>query len=177
MHGQDWRPSTPVESAAEFYDFDFTFSDEPEDTGLMDNYEVYFYLFNIYLSIYLLIYVFILSIYLSIQNFIFLYLSLYIPIYHPHIYTSLSIIQSTFLPSLDITYLYKSICYEVVSKTLLCLNVSIYIIISIYLHIKYLSIYLCIYHFFFLYVFKFIVMIIVNFLGVQVSKFSRKVCY
>jgi len=37
----DWRPVTPVQSAAEFYDFDFEFSDEPSDTGLMDNYEVY----------------------------------------------------------------------------------------------------------------------------------------
>ena len=38
----DWRPVTPVQSAAEFYDFDFEFSDEPSDTGLMDNYEVIF---------------------------------------------------------------------------------------------------------------------------------------
>jgi len=37
----DWRPVTPVERAVEFFNFDFEFSDEPSDTGLMDNVGVF----------------------------------------------------------------------------------------------------------------------------------------
>jgi len=38
---QDWRPLTPIERAVEFFDFDFEFGDEPSDTGLKSNYEVF----------------------------------------------------------------------------------------------------------------------------------------
>ena len=37
----DWRPKHPLERAAEFYDFDFEFGDEPEDTGLKNNAKVF----------------------------------------------------------------------------------------------------------------------------------------
>jgi len=38
---QDWRPLTPIERAAEFFDFDFEFGDDPSSTGLKSNYEVF----------------------------------------------------------------------------------------------------------------------------------------
>jgi len=37
----DWRPKTPVEKALEFFHFDFEFADEPSDTSLMANADVF----------------------------------------------------------------------------------------------------------------------------------------
>ena len=36
----DWRPRHALEKAAEWFDFDFEFGDEPEDTSLKCNFEV-----------------------------------------------------------------------------------------------------------------------------------------
>ena len=36
-----WRPIHPLEKAAEYFDFDFEFGDEPEDTGLKSNAKVW----------------------------------------------------------------------------------------------------------------------------------------
>ena len=35
------RPKTPVEKALEFFHFDFEFADEPADTSLKQNYDVF----------------------------------------------------------------------------------------------------------------------------------------
>ena len=37
----DWRPKTPIQRASEYWNFDFEFGDEPEDTGLKNNAKVY----------------------------------------------------------------------------------------------------------------------------------------
>merc|ERR1712142_282208 len=37
----DWRPKNPIQHASEYFCFDFEFGDEPEDTGLKNNAEVY----------------------------------------------------------------------------------------------------------------------------------------
>ena len=37
----DWRPTHPLEKAAEYFEFDFEFGDEPEDTGIRSNAKVY----------------------------------------------------------------------------------------------------------------------------------------
>ena len=36
----DWRPTHPLEKAAEYFEFDFEFGDEPEDTGIKSNAKV-----------------------------------------------------------------------------------------------------------------------------------------
>ena len=36
-----WRPIHPLEKAAEYFDFDFEFGDEPEDSSLKSNYKVW----------------------------------------------------------------------------------------------------------------------------------------
>ena len=36
----DWRPRLPLMRAAEYFDFDFEFGDEPEDSGLKSNAKV-----------------------------------------------------------------------------------------------------------------------------------------
>lgn len=36
----DWKALTPVEKAVEYFNFDFEFADEPEDTGFKDNIKV-----------------------------------------------------------------------------------------------------------------------------------------
>ena len=36
----DWRPTHALEKAAEWFDFDFEFGDEPEDTSLKSNFKV-----------------------------------------------------------------------------------------------------------------------------------------
>ena len=36
----DWRPTHPLEKAAEYFDFDFEFGDEPEDTSAKSNAKV-----------------------------------------------------------------------------------------------------------------------------------------
>ena len=36
----DWRPTHPLEKAAEYFEFDFEFGDEPEDTGIRSNAKV-----------------------------------------------------------------------------------------------------------------------------------------
>ena len=36
-----WRPKHPLEKAAEYFDFDFEFGDEPEDSGLKSNSKVW----------------------------------------------------------------------------------------------------------------------------------------
>jgi len=37
----DWRPRLPLMRAAEYFDFDFEFGDEPEDSGLKSNAKIY----------------------------------------------------------------------------------------------------------------------------------------
>jgi len=37
----DWRPTHPLEKAAEYFEFDFEFGDEPENTGIKSNAKVY----------------------------------------------------------------------------------------------------------------------------------------
>ena len=36
----DWRPTHPLEKAAEYFEFDFEFGDEPEDTSIKSNAKV-----------------------------------------------------------------------------------------------------------------------------------------
>ena len=36
----DWRPTHALEKAAEWFDFDFEFGDEPEDPSLKSNFKV-----------------------------------------------------------------------------------------------------------------------------------------
>ena len=36
----DWRPTHPLERAAEYFEFDFEFGDEPEDTSIKSNAKV-----------------------------------------------------------------------------------------------------------------------------------------
>lgn len=36
----DWRPTHPLEKAAEYFEFDFEFGDEPENTGIKSNAKV-----------------------------------------------------------------------------------------------------------------------------------------